>query len=83
MIKGTPSNDVMDAILNRLANDPVFREKMLGNPKAAFAEHGVELDDSKIPTVRGLPSMEEFKRNREVYRKKLFEELGYMPFFLC
>ena len=81
MIKGTPSNEVVEAIVNRLGSDQAFREKMLGDPKAAFAEHGVEIDESKVPAVRHLPSMEDFRRNREAYQKK-FCEVGFFPYYL-
>jgi putative modified peptide len=83
MIKGSPSNDVVEAILRRLGTDSAFREKMIGNPKAAFAEHGVEIDESAIPAKRALPSMEEFKRNHEAYKAKLSTECGFSPFYLC
>jgi putative modified peptide len=82
MIKGSPSNAAIEGVLNRLSNDPAFRERMLGDPKAAFAEHGIEIDESKIPTTRSLPSMEEFKRNRAAYQDKLTDQLGYNIFFL-
>ena len=82
MIKGTPSNAAIDGILTRLGNDPAFREKMLGDPKAAFAEHGIEIDESKIPAARSLPSMEQFRANRDAYKQQMLEKLGFSPFFL-
>jgi putative modified peptide len=82
MIKGTPSNDSIEAILTRLGSEPAFREKMLGDPKAAFAEHGVEIDESKVPAVRWLPSMDDIKRNRDEYKTRQCGELGFSRFFL-
>lgn len=82
MIKGTPSKESIDKVLDRLGTDPAFRERMLGDPKSAFAEHGIEVDESKVPAVRTLPSMESFKLNRDAYSEKLQGELGFMMFFL-
>jgi putative modified peptide len=83
MIKGTPSNAVIEGILHRLGHDGAFRERMLGNPAAAFAEHGVEIDESKVPAHRALPSAEDMRRNHEAYRRKLGGELGFQIFYLC
>lgn len=77
----TQKEDV-EGLLDRLGSDPDFREKLLGDPQAALAEHGIQVDPTKIPQVRALPSMQEFKANREAYRSKLMDELGLWPFLL-
>lgn len=82
MLKGKPSNDAIDAVLDRLATDQAFREKMLGDPKSALAEHGIDIDESAIPTTRVLPSMEDIKRNRQEFKDKNCGELGFSRFFL-
>ncbi len=82
MIKGTPSKESIGQVIDRLGSDPAFREKMLGDPKAALAEHGIDVDEDKIPAVRKLPSMEDMKLNREAYQQQLSDKLGYQVFFL-
>jgi len=82
MIKGTPSREQVGKVLDRLATDPAFREKLLGDPKAALAEHGIEVDESKIPAVRSLPPMEDILQNKEAYADKFGNELGFDRFFL-
>lgn len=46
----------IDTILDRLGSDDAYRERMLGDPVAAFAEHGVTVDPAAVPAVRSLPS---------------------------
>ena len=82
MFKAKPSNDAIDAILDRLGTDQAFREKMLGDPKAAFAEHGIDVDETQVPATRSLPPMEEIKRNRQEFKDKNCGELGFSRFFL-
>lgn len=82
MIKNTPSHDVAVKLMDRLGTDPAFREKMLGDPKSAMAEYGIDVDESKIPTVRVLPPMEDLQRNRDAYAARMNDDLGFMVFFL-
>lgn len=58
MIPANTAPATIHRILERLSHDHVFRELMLGDPSAALQEFGVEVDASKIPHVRKLPSME-------------------------
>jgi putative modified peptide len=55
----------LDQLLDRLAKDDAFREKALGDPVAAFAEHGFRVDPSEVPTVRRLPSKQALATERE------------------
>ena len=64
MIKGTPSNETVGKILDRLATDNDFREHFIGDPAAALKPYGVEVDPTKIPAVRKLPSRAEVARIR-------------------
>ena len=53
--KNTVAGVELDKILDRMQNDAAFREKLLGDPAAALAEHGVDVDPATIPAVRTLP----------------------------
>lgn len=81
MIKGTVSKEQVGQVLDRLSSDQAFREKMLGDPKSALAEYGIEVDESKVPAVRSLPSMEDLRLNREAYLSQPSDRLGYEVFF--
>ena len=57
MIKGTPSNDAIAKVLERLSTDQDFREQMLGDPVGAMKAHGIDVDPQGVPAARKLPSM--------------------------
>lgn len=57
MIPANTAPATIHKILDRLSRDHAFRELMLGDPAAALKEFGVEVDASRIPHVRKLPSM--------------------------
>ncbi|GAA0711749.1 NHLP-related RiPP peptide [Dokdonella soli] len=63
--------DQLDQILERLGSDDQFRERMLGNPVAALAEHGVNVDPSTVPHVRTLPSKDAIKSQRAALMTKV------------
>src|SRR4029078_13649215 len=68
-------------ILDRMQNDAAFREKLLGNPAAALAEHGVDVDPATIPAVRTLPSAESIAAQRDALKSKVDGRVG-LAFFL-
>ena len=70
MSKATPTPDQMDKLLGRLGSDDAFREKFLGDPVTAFAEHGVEVDPAEVPAVRTLPSKDAFQKQAAAIREK-------------
>jgi putative modified peptide len=59
MIRGTPSDDAIAKVLERLSTDHDFREQMLGDPVAAMKSHGIDVDPQGVPATRKLPSMDE------------------------
>ena len=82
MAKNTVAGAQLDKILDRLQNDPAFREKLLGNPAAALAEHGVDVDPSTIPTVRTLPPAGAIAGQRDALKAKLDGRAGLALFLL-
>lgn len=82
MIKGTVSSDTTRKILQLLASDDAFREKMLGDPVAALAEHGVEADPAQVPATRRLPSKQELQEGGDAISKKLEGNLGLIIFIV-
>lgn len=62
MIKGTPSDESVLQVLDRLSKDNDFREQFLGDPAGALKAYGIDVDTTKIPAVRKLPSREEMAR---------------------
>lgn len=65
MIKGTPSKETVLHILDRLSSDNDFREHFLGDPAGALKGHGIDIDSSRIPPVRRLPSKQEMAKARD------------------
>ena len=61
----------IDTILDRLGSDDAFRERMLGDPASAFAEHGVEVDPSTVPAVRQLPSKAAIQSQRDAIQSHM------------
>jgi len=70
MSKAIPTPEQLDKLLGRLGTEDAFREKFLGDPVSAFAEHGVQVDQGEIPGVRKLPSKETFKSQAAAIREK-------------
>jgi putative modified peptide len=82
MDKQTVGGQQLDAILDRLENDVGFREKLLGDPAAALAEHGVTLDPAAIPAVRQLPSQDAVRQQRDAIKAKCDGKVGLAMFLL-
>jgi putative modified peptide len=81
MGKGIATSDQLDKLLDRLGSDDAFREKFLGDPAAALAEHGVEVDPASVPAVRNLPSKDALRSQRDAIKSKVDGKLG-MGWFL-
>ena len=70
MSSAIPTSAQIDQILGRLGSDDAFREKFLGDPVSAFAEHGVTVDPSEVPAVRALPSKSALQAQAAAIRAK-------------
>lgn len=84
MIKGTPSNETVGKILDRLATDNDFREHFIGDPAGALKAYGVDVDPSKVPAVRKLPPKHEIAKVRDQAAKipNPIEQVGLYVFLL-
>lgn len=54
MIKHT--FDQLSTLLDKLAKDDGFRDRLLGDPVRTLRGLGIELDAAKVPAVRSLPA---------------------------
>lgn len=79
--KNTVAGAQLDKILDRMQNDAAFREKLLGDPAAALAEHGVDVDPATIPAVRSLPPASAIAQQRDALKAKVDGRVG-LAFFL-
>jgi putative modified peptide len=77
--KTTPAQ--LDSLLDRLSTDDAFREKMLGDPVAALAEHGIAVDPASVPTARQLPSKDALVRDRATIRSQVADTAKLDFFF--
>jgi len=82
MTKGAATSEQLDKLLDRLSSDPAFRERMLGDPVSALAEHGVEIDPSTVPAARRLPSAQELATQRESIKSKIEGRVGLAVFLV-
>ena len=48
--------DQLSTMLDKLATDDGFRDRMLGDPVRALGGLGIKLDPAKVPAARRLPS---------------------------
>lgn len=76
MIKGKPTRQQLDALLDRLSHDDAFREHVLGDPQAALQQYGLEVDPAALTQARKLPSKEELKSSRQAVNDKVNNNLG-------
>lgn len=82
MSKAIPTSAQLDQLLGRLGSDDAFREKFIGDPVSALAEHGVQVDQADVPAVRRLPPKETFRAQAEAIRAKADGKAGLMFFVL-
>ncbi|SFU93015.1 NHLP-related RiPP peptide [Pseudoduganella namucuonensis] len=78
----TQPTDSLDTLLDYLASDEAFRERMLGDPVGALGSIGITLDPAQVPAVRSLPSKESIAADRDAIKQKLGGTVGMLPFFL-
>lgn len=76
------TSDQLDKVLDRLGSDDQFREKFLGDPVAALAEHGVQIDPADVPAVRSLPSKEALQAQRATIKQNAGGKLGFAWFLM-
>lgn len=82
MSKAIPSSTQLDQLFSRLGSDDAFREKFIGDPVSALAEHGVQVDPADVPAVRALPSKQAFSSQADALREKAQGKAGLMFFVL-
>ncbi len=63
--------DQITSLLDRLGSDDAFRERMLGDPVSAFAEHGIAVDPATVPAVRTLPSKDALAAQRSAIQSTM------------
>jgi putative modified peptide len=80
MIKGNVSKDTLGKIIDRLASDDDFRDRLTKNPKATLAEYGLEVDESKLPAERTLAPKEEIAASRDELHGRVQNNLGLIMF---
>lgn len=68
-------------VLDKLASDDDFRERLLGDPVAALSELGITLPPELVPAVRSLPSKELIAADQDALQSKL-ESNDRMVLFL-
>lgn len=82
MIKGNPSPQALQKVLDLLATSHEFREQMLGDPVAALKAHGIEVDASQVPAVRKLPPMQEVAAIHKEHFADPMDKVCVMVFLL-
>jgi putative modified peptide len=82
MSKATPTPSQLDQLLGRLGSDDAFREKFIGDPVSALAEHGVHADPADVPAVRSLPPKQAFQAQATAIRAKAEGKVGLAFFAL-
>ncbi len=69
------------AVLDKLASDDDFRERLLADPVATLANLGIKLDPSRVPAERSLPSKGSVVADQSVLQERL-ETTNSMIIFL-
>jgi putative modified peptide len=80
MIKGNVSKETLGRIIDRLASDDDFRDRLTKDPKTTLAEYGLEVDPSKLPSQPRLASKEEIAASRDELHQKVQGNLGLIMF---
>lgn len=76
------SEQAAHALLEKLSTDDSFREQLLGDPVAAMASLGVDVDHSEVPAKRTLPSKDDVKAARDALHARLNGAAGMGVLFL-
>jgi len=59
-----PTQDQARALLQRLADDPAFRENVQADPASTLSEYGFKIDPASLPKAPiNLPSPEAIRGN--------------------
>lgn len=77
------SQDAVNTLLSKLANDDDFRAKLLEQPAVALTSIGITAGAGDIPAVRTLPSKDVIQANREALQEKLGSPVAMALFILA
>jgi putative modified peptide len=80
MIKGKVSKETLGRIIDRLASDDDFRDRITKDPKNALSEYGLDVDTSQLPTRPKLASKQEIAASRDELHQKMSGNLGLIMF---
>ncbi|NGZ83713.1 NHLP-related RiPP peptide [Duganella aceris] len=72
----------LSTVLEKLAHDDAFRERMLGDPVGALASLGITLRADQVPSVRSLPSKESILADQTALQSTLENTTRMVPFLL-
>lgn len=80
MIKHTV--DQLSTMLNKLASDDGFRDRLLGDPVRTLSALGITLDPSRVPAKRSLPSKDVAAADHATLESKQVGQAGMVIFLL-
>lgn len=72
----------LSAILDKLAGDSQFRERLYSNPVAALASLGITLNPDHVPEKVSLPSAASLAADKAELHAKLETTAAMVPFLL-
>jgi putative modified peptide len=72
----------LSAILDKLAGDSQFRERLCSNPVAALSALGISLHPDQVPTQIKLPSTASLAADKFELTAKLETNASMLPFLL-
>ncbi|MFA9216129.1 MAG: NHLP-related RiPP peptide [Sphingomonadaceae bacterium] len=75
------TSEQLRTVLDKLASDDSFRERLLGDPVGALGDLGITLSPDQVPAVRSLPSKESIAADQDALQSKL-ESNDRMVLFL-
>lgn len=80
MIKHT--FDQLNTLLDKLAKDDGFRDRMLGDPVRALSALGIAIDPAKVPAARSLPEKHVAAADQAALESKHAGEANMVLFLL-
>lgn len=80
MIKHT--FDQLSTMLDKLAKDDGFRDRLLGDPVRTLGALGIALDPAKVPAARSLPSKDVAAADHATLKSKHVGEANMVIFLL-
>lgn len=75
------NSEQLRIVLDKLASDDAFRDRLLGDPVGALSNLGIVLPPELVPAVRSLPSKEDIVADQDALHSKL-ESNDRMVLFL-